>query len=205
MVAEVPSISGLLQCLPWQLQELLSLPPAAMPGSWSEYTFGIGGAGSGAPFHAHEAAINVVVTGTKRWFLYPPAQAEYTTKPIFEWLRDDYPHLAPESRPIEMIQRAGDVVILPALWGHATVVGVVVFAYPRALHVNDAPTCRKPNTCLNRVCVCVCVYLCPCLRLCLRALVLACCPTRPSATASACPRCCTTGLRTSAATCPSAR
>ena len=88
LASNASGITELLQCLPWRLQELLSLPPASMPGAWSEYTFGLGGAGSGAPFHAHEAAVNVVVTGTKRWFLYPPSAAEYTTQPIFEWLRD---------------------------------------------------------------------------------------------------------------------
>ena len=33
----VPEIVELLECLPWQLQELLTLPPAGMPGVWSEY------------------------------------------------------------------------------------------------------------------------------------------------------------------------
>lgn len=98
---------------------------AILAGCNGRYTFGIGGAGSGAPFHAHEAAVNVVIVGTKRWFLYPPAQADYTTEPIFDWLRDTYPTLPPDRRPIELLQQAGDVVILPPLWGHATIVSPV--------------------------------------------------------------------------------
>ena len=171
----VPEMVELLQCIPWQLQELLTLPPAGMPGVWSEYvlypcsvlplsqvvfvwrwsfgrtmllasrngryTIGIGGAGSGAPFHAHEAAVNIVIVGTKRWFLYPPAQADYTTEPIFDWVRDTYPTLSAARRPIEMLQQAGDVVILPPLWGHATIVSpffLFILLNRRALNCADS-------------------------------------------------------------------
>ncbi len=41
--------------------------------------------------------------------------------PMFEWVRDVYPTLPPALRPIEFIQEAGDVVVLPSWWAHATV------------------------------------------------------------------------------------
>lgn len=41
--------------------------------------------------------------------------------PIFEWLRDEYQQLSPTSRPLQFVQKPGDIVVLPAWWAHATV------------------------------------------------------------------------------------
>lgn len=56
------------------------------------------------------------------WLLYPPTEAFYSTKParkLFEEvLRSaQQPQTAPS---ILVVQRAGDVMYVPALWGHAT-------------------------------------------------------------------------------------
>ena len=121
---------------------LVCFAVSGLPGAWRQWTFGFGTSGSGAPFHLHEQAINLVIQGTKRcvcvhckethagdrgmmcltpmllpqrwWFLYPPNAGEYKTEPVFEWLRDEYPNLPPERRPLELIQRSGDLVFLPA-------------------------------------------------------------------------------------------
>ena len=37
-----------------------------------------------------------------------------------EWLATDYPKRAKEARPLECMQRSGDVMFVPHLWGHAT-------------------------------------------------------------------------------------
>jgi hypothetical protein len=42
------------------------------------YSFGIGGSGSGVPFHTHGAVFSEVLHGYKRWFVSP-----VTAKPVF--------------------------------------------------------------------------------------------------------------------------
>ena len=53
----------------------------------------------------------------------PPSAAYNPTVPHISWLQDVYPtvRLDPTARPLECIQRAGDVVYVPAGWYHATV------------------------------------------------------------------------------------
>lgn len=123
-------------CIPWDLQEYFELPMAGVPGSWQFWNLGIGSTASGASFHVHARALNLLTVGTKRWFLHAPAAAAYSTKPMFDWLRDDFegPVLhhagasspAQERRPevasqVEFLQHAGDIVVLPKWVGHATV------------------------------------------------------------------------------------
>ena len=57
-------ISEVLHCLPKELQDYLHLPPAGMPGAWTHWTVGMGSSGSGAPFHMHDVAVNVVLKVT---------------------------------------------------------------------------------------------------------------------------------------------
>ena len=40
---------------------------------------------------------------------------------MFQWLRDVYPQLSETQKPIEFLQESGDVVYLPAWWGHGTI------------------------------------------------------------------------------------
>ena len=44
--------------------------------------FFAGASGTGAPHHWHMAAMNTVAFGRKRWFLFPPEDAEYSIKPV---------------------------------------------------------------------------------------------------------------------------
>ena len=83
----------------------------------------IGGAHSGAPVHFHQAAYNVLVYGRKRWYLTPPAQAVFSMRPAREWVRDErarVSHARNGTRHYVCDQRAGDVLVLPDLWGHLT-------------------------------------------------------------------------------------
>lgn len=84
-------------------------------------------AGTGAPLHSHIDAWNALVHGKKRWFVFPPLQGYYSTKPIIEWMENGYHHV----KPIEFIQEAGDIAYIPKHWGHAVLnlqesVGVAV-------------------------------------------------------------------------------
>ena len=67
-IVEVEFMTELLKCIPHDLQEYLHLPPPELPGVWGQYTLSIGGAGAGASFHMHEAAVNFVVYGTRKWY-----------------------------------------------------------------------------------------------------------------------------------------
>ena len=87
----------------------------------------LGAPGTGAPMHYHEAAWNALIYGSKRWFMLPPHAAIYSTKPALLFFKEDYPKLLAESadkpwlRPYECMQRAGDVIVMPTGWGHATI------------------------------------------------------------------------------------
>jgi hypothetical protein len=101
--------------------------------------------GSGAPIHFHGDAWNAIAYGRKRWFLFRPDIAMYTTMPIADWLVREYPatptpatlhphpHLHAHThthhpqyrhrhlRPQEVVQEAGDVLFVPRDWAHGVV------------------------------------------------------------------------------------
>jgi hypothetical protein len=68
------------------------------------------------------AAMNALAHGRKRWFLFPPKDAEYSIKPISRMFAEDVPKYRadPNMTMIECVQDAGDIVIVPTFWGHAT-------------------------------------------------------------------------------------
>ena len=80
--------------------------------------FYLGGVGSGTQPHWHTASWNALLRGRKRWLLWPPSRASYAHR-----------HVARSARaardaagaPLVCEQRAGDVLLVPPLWGHATV------------------------------------------------------------------------------------
>ena len=145
---QIPSalhpLSQTLECIPWQLQEYLRLPIPGKPGSWTQWTIGWGGRGSGAPFHLHDMATNLAIIGEKRygvtnrsllchqcqlafifvvlcsWFLYPPSHSTYSIRPVYEWFRTVLPTLPSHEKPIQFTQQAGDLLLLPGWWAHST-------------------------------------------------------------------------------------
>jgi hypothetical protein len=99
---------------------------------------------SGLPFHSHGMTWIAVVHGAKRWFVYPPgynapSDLEAASNPLFPvwtWFTRVYPRMVGLTkpplrgsgeeavtgyRPLECVQRAGDVVFLPARWSHLTI------------------------------------------------------------------------------------
>lgn len=98
--------------------------------------FFVGSALSGAPVHYHGSALNLLVYGRKRWFLFPPSKAFYSVTHPHKWYRDHYNTLPEHERPIELIQEAGDVLYVPQMWGHSvlnlgTAVGVATEYEPK--------------------------------------------------------------------------
>ena len=90
-----------------------------LPGAAEEpfSQFYLGAKGSGSPVHVHADAWNALAFGEKRWFLFPPFRnggSLYSRTPIREWLKSEEP-----ARALQCVQRAGDIMYVPGLWGHA--------------------------------------------------------------------------------------
>ena len=91
-----------------------------MPGAWLQWALTIGSC-SGAQFHFHESALNIQLFGTKRWFLYPPAQSTSNKQMRSgHWFEQIYPNLQPHEKPLEFVQQPGDIAVLPRYLTHAT-------------------------------------------------------------------------------------
>ncbi len=95
------------------------------------FSFGIGGSGSGVPFHTHGAVFAEVLVGAKRWFLAPPGH-----KPVFNpnetslrWLHDaEARALFPEPPLYDCTLEPGEVLFIDAQWWHSTLnIGDTVF------------------------------------------------------------------------------
>jgi hypothetical protein len=102
--------------------------------------FYLGDAGSGAPHHWHGSAINTLAWGKKRWAIFRPDTAAYDIKPAFPFfiqnvveaaktdsgnnVSNEYQESAGQdkmfSTALHCVQNAGDVIIVPYWYGHAT-------------------------------------------------------------------------------------
>jgi hypothetical protein len=68
-----------------------------------------GGVGAGVSFHHHNQGLNLLLSGTKRWFLYPPTTLPKPSFPdthiaIKDWVANLLPTLSAEARPLEVTQ-----------------------------------------------------------------------------------------------------
>ena len=90
-------------------------------GEYSNYQFMISPEGVGAAPHFHNSALNALLHGRKTWFLFPPATAVHSTKSVLQWYQDDFVGGATVNRPLVCTQKAGDVMFVPDLWGHAVI------------------------------------------------------------------------------------
>jgi len=85
-----------------------------------------GPGGSGVAFHKHSSAWLIVLEGVKHWWLYPPGgpptEEAYRALALCTAaeIADAVAKLPPKDRPIEITQRAGEGLFVPALWWHAT-------------------------------------------------------------------------------------
>lgn len=113
------------------------------PKKWHMLTYGTHGAGLG--WHTHGQSWVGIVTGAKRWFLYPPGKgvAHLRKRHPFDgaqqWLDGTYPHLPEDERPLECVQPAGAIMYLPAGWPHMTLNdGEVIGAGAQATSFTEA-------------------------------------------------------------------
>lgn len=102
---------------------------------WSKHaslSFGVGGSGSGVPFHTHGHVFAEVFHGAKRWFLQRPgpeprfdpdeSSLRWTTyvRPTFS--------AAEEADILDCVCRPGDLLYIPSFWHHSTLnLGDTVF------------------------------------------------------------------------------
>lgn len=103
------------------------LRPGTFPTAWKSQFF-LGPPHSGAPFHHHGPAFNVVVSGRKRWTLLPPSRDLYSNVHPLAWMHlggvDSalYPYRtaigAAGGRPCDFVQEAGEVLFVPRHWTH---------------------------------------------------------------------------------------
>ena len=102
-------------------------PGTSFPKAWKSQFF-MGPPYSGAPFHHHGPAFNVVVSGRKRWTLLPPSRDLYSNVHPLAWMRlggvDSalYPYrtaiAATGGRPCDFVQETGEVLFVPRHWTH---------------------------------------------------------------------------------------
>eukprot|EP01147_Barroeca_monosierra_P008673 gene8673-1066_t len=99
------------------------------------FSFGIGGSGSGVPFHTHGAVFAEVVHGAKRWFLSPPDKQPVFSpdETSYRWYRfvysnDSYQDSKEFSSLLECTLYPNEVLWIDAQWWHATLnIGDTVF------------------------------------------------------------------------------
>jgi len=87
---------------------------SAQPGLETNAQFFLGPEGSGAPVHYHMAAVNYLAYGRKLWRLKPPNISSYDVTPAAIYFNRT------DDAALTCIQEAGDVLIVPSQWEHAT-------------------------------------------------------------------------------------
>jgi len=80
---------------------------------------------SGRGFHAHKRSLSVLLTGRKRWAIYPPHQVPSDgfnpLENLHDWREQVLPRLtSSDLAPYEVVQEAGQAVYVPEGWYHAT-------------------------------------------------------------------------------------
>jgi hypothetical protein len=95
------------------------------------FSFGIGGSGSGVPFHTHGAVFAEVLHGRKRWFLTAPKQepAYNPDETSLRWLTNVKPTLPVEHPTVyDCTLGPNEILYLDAQWYHSTLnIGQTVF------------------------------------------------------------------------------
>lgn len=82
--------------------------------------FYLGPAGSGAPTHYHQVAVNALAWGEKHWIVSPAKDAERSDVSAGTGLQSRLDRARADPRAIEFIQYSGDLVLLPMDHSHST-------------------------------------------------------------------------------------
>mmetsp|Transcript_32282 Transcript_32282/g.46577 ORF Transcript_32282/g.46577 Transcript_32282/m.46577 type:complete len:662 (+) Transcript_32282:770-2755(+) len=105
------------ECIGSNLEELVRSVGSAL-----HFQFFLGPPLSGAPFHHHGPAFNVLAFGAKKWALAPPGRDIYTNLHPLELDMsiegkqfEEYPF---KQGPCQLLQQAGEVLFVPRHWSH---------------------------------------------------------------------------------------
>ena len=101
-------------------------------GKYQSLSFGMGGSGSGVPFHTHAHVFAEVFYGKKRWFLQAPGpDPEYDPNSSnLQWLTNIYPKMEQEAQDkiLDCTCDVGEMLYIPTFWHHSTLnIGQTVF------------------------------------------------------------------------------
>ena len=109
----------------------------------------IGGEGTGAPVHYHNTAWNALVFGAKKWVVYPPHSMIMSNRQIREYFETDLKAFSERGvEALSCVQTAGDVMIVPEIWGHGVLnlqESVAVATESKANHWRIKPATQLLN------------------------------------------------------------
>eukprot|EP00123_Amoebidium_parasiticum_P015216 comp22839_c1_seq1/m.35955 comp22839_c1_seq1/g.35955 ORF comp22839_c1_seq1/g.35955 comp22839_c1_seq1/m.35955 type:complete len:298 (-) comp22839_c1_seq1:611-1504(-) len=106
-------------------------PPYLDSETKGSLSFGMGGSGSGVPYHRHGPVFAEVLHGHKRWYLLPashPRPHYHPNETSLKWTLEIYPTLPVSELPQECVCGPGEVIYIPDQWWHGTLnIGESVF------------------------------------------------------------------------------
>jgi len=118
----------------------------------TSYQFYLGPPGSGAPVHFHDNAINFLMYGRKRWFMFRPGDTNYMRTAPLSWFHaeDGYKRAKEEGTLVECVQQPGEAIFVPQAWGHGvlnieTSIGAAMEFVPRETHKTGQRLSRQTN------------------------------------------------------------
>lgn len=97
----------------------ISSGPSGSPFRITTLQFAVGEEGSGSPMHFHQDAVNLLLSGKKRWWLQPPSLAAMSRLHPLDVQRGDGEALQCYDTACVLEQEVGDVMYVPDMWGHA--------------------------------------------------------------------------------------
>ena len=104
----------------WQIPQFTKLSKKDITVS-----FGIGGIGSGVPFHIHGGGLSETIFGRKLWFLFPigknMSHVWNPNRTTLFWFGNEYENYKQINDDLfECVIQPNDVLYFPSNWYHAT-------------------------------------------------------------------------------------
>ena len=89
-------------------------------GNENTLSFGVGGQGSGVPFHFHGGGFSEVFFGRKRWFLtkHQHAPTFNPDESMLQWVHSKYGQIKDYTKIYECTIKPGEMLYFPSQWHH---------------------------------------------------------------------------------------
>ena len=75
----------------------------------------------GAPIHFHTHGLSYNLVGRKHWIIFPPHKSFYTNTAMWPFLKKKQ-YEAHFRDALHFTQYPGEIVFVPACWGHGTII-----------------------------------------------------------------------------------